>query len=835
MSNGHGEHSHTGESGDTTEYSPHWPGHQVDPWKVTRTGLSMPELAASESLFTLANGHIGMRGSLEEGEPRVVPGTYINGFYEQRPLPHAESGYGFPESGETVVNVTDGKLIRLFVGDSPFDLRYGQTIKHERTLDMRAGTLDRYTEWVSPNGTPVRVSSRRMVSLVHRSLAAICYEVEPLEEDVYVALYSDLLANEPTGTVSSDPRDAAVLDHPLQAEASSARGQQAVLMHRTRRSGLRVAAGMDHVLEVPPGARTTIEAGDDLARFTVTAQIPRGTKLRLVKYLAYGWSHRRSAPALRDQAEAALAVGKLIGWEQLLQQQRAYLEDFWTNSDVFLEGDPGLQQTMRVSMFHVLQCAARSEGQGIAAKGLSGVGYDGHTFWDAETFALPMLTYTVPSAARDHLTWRRNTLTQARERAEELGLAGAAFPWRTITGKECSGYWPAGTAAFHVNAAVAAAITRYVAATGDSEFEAQTGTEILIETARLWISLGHYDDGSFHIDGVTGPDEYTAIVDDNVYTNAMAQVNLRSAAEACERNREVAAGLDVTEEELLAWRTAADAMTFPFDEALGVHAQAEDFTSQDEWKFETTASEHYPLLLNYPYFQIYRKQVVKQADLVLAMHLRGDLFTEEQKARNFAYYEARTVRDSSLSSATQAILAAETGHLQLAYDYWAEGAFVDLGDLHGNVDDGLHIAAMGGAWLAAVAGFGGMRDHGGQLSFAPRLPVELSRLRFHIRRGEEVLAVDITRSANTAQATESAQATADTGEAEGSRGANSTQATYELIAGTELHTTHHGEEVHVRAGQPVTLAVPDLPEVAAVRQPSGRAPVRRIPGPTKTA
>ncbi|UFU06932.1 glycoside hydrolase family 65 protein [Ruania halotolerans] len=804
MTNGHGQHAHTGEAGDSTEYADHRRGYGIHPWKLTRSGLLLDDVAASETLFTLSNGHFGMRGSLEEGEPRVEPGTYINGFYEQRPLPHAEAGYGFPESGETVVNVTDGKLIRLFVGDSPFDLRYGTTHSHERALDLRSGTLDRSTEWTSPNGQSVRVTSRRLVSFAHRSLAAIHYEVEALDDNVYLALYSDLLANEQNATPSSDPRDAAVLDRPLKSEGSGARGQQAVLMHRTRRSKLRMAAGMDHVLEVPQGAQTTIEASGDLARYTVTAQLPKGSKLRMVKYLSYGWSHRRSTPALRDQVEAALAVGKLIGWDELLEKQRAYLDDFWQHADVEIDGDPGLQQAVRVSMFHVLQCSARAEGQGLGAKGLSGIGYDGHTFWDADLFALPMLTYTMPSAARDHLLWRRDTLPEARARATELGLAGAAFPWRTITGKECSGYWPAGTAAFHVNSAVANATARYVAATGDDEFDAGPGTELLTETARLWISLGHFD-GAFHIDGVTGPDEYTAIVDDNLYTNVMAQANLTEAAHACERNPGTASALGVTASEIAMWRRAASEMAIPYDDELGVHAQSEDFTKQDEWDFEKTADEFYPLLLHYPYFQIYRKQVVKQADLVLAMQLRGDLFTPEQKSRNFAYYEARTVRDSSLSAATQAVLAAETGHLNLAYDYWAEVALVDLGDLHGNVDDGLHIAAMGGSWQVAACGFGGMRDHGGYVSFAPRLPEALTRLRFRIRSEKRVIEVEVTRIDGQELAT------------------------YRLIEGETFTTTHHGEPVELVGSGSVQRAVPPAPQVEPVTQPARRGPTRRRP------
>ncbi|QOR71177.1 glycoside hydrolase family 65 protein [Ruania alkalisoli] len=805
MTNGHGQHT-TSESGDSTTYATTRHGYAIHPWKLTRSGLMPDEIAASETLFTLSNGHFGMRGTLEEGEPRAVPGTYINGFYEERPLPHAESGYGFPESGETVVNVTDGKLIRLFVGDSPFDLRYGTTHSHERALDLRTGTLDRSTEWTSPNGQSVRVTSRRLVSFAHRSLAAIHYEVEALDDNVYVALYSDLLANEQNAAPSSDPRDAAVLERPLKSEASAARDQQAVLVHRTRRSKLRMAVGMDHVLEVPQGARTTIEADKDLARYTVTAQLPKGSKLRMVKYLAYGWSHRRSGPALRDQVEAALAVGKLIGWDELAAKQRAYLDDFWEHADVEIDGDPGLQQAVRISMFHVLQCSARAEGQGLGAKGLSGIGYDGHTFWDADLFALPMLTYTKPQAARDHLTWRRDTLPQARERATELGLHGAAFPWRTITGKECSGYWPAGTAAFHVNSAVADATARYVAATGDGEFDRGPGTELLTETARLWMSLGHFNtDGSFHIDGVTGPDEYTAIVDDNLYTNVMAQANFTAAAAACERNPESAAALGVTEEEVAGWRRAAAAMAIPYDEELQVHAQSEGFTRRDEWDFEGTSDDFYPLLLNFPYFQIYRKQVIKQADLVLAMQLRGDLFTPEQKARNFAYYEARTVRDSSLSAATQAVLAAETGHLELAYDYWAEVALVDLGDLHGNVDDGLHIASMGGSWQVAVSGFGGMRDHGGQVTFAPRLPKELTRLRFRIRWNGAVVEVDVRREDGT-----------DT-------------ATYRLVEGESLSTSHHGTPVELAGEEPVRLAIPAPTGVLPVTHPARRAPTRRVP------
>jgi alpha,alpha-trehalose phosphorylase len=777
------------------------PPFAIEPWALRVTGFDLETLATSESIFALANGHIGLRGTLEEGEPCAVPGTYVNGLFEERPLPYAEAGYGFPESGQSLVNATNGKLIRLTVGDSPFDMRYGEVTAHERGLDLRSGVLERRTEWNSPGGHSVRVRSQRLVSFTQRTIAALTYEVEALDADIYVAVQSDLLANEPREDGRPrDPRAAAVLASPLQAELTAARDRRAVLVHRTARSGLRLAAGMDHLLEAPDRADTSIEAAGDLARLTIAARLPRGSRLRLVKFLAYGWSSRRSAPALRDQVEGAVATARLTGWDGLAAQQRAHLDDFWDRADLEIDGDPELQQAVRVALFHVLQAGVRGERRPIPSKGLTGPGYDGHTFWDTETFVLPVLTYTAPDAARDALRWRHSTIEQARRRARLLGLRGAVFPWRTINGDECSAYWPAGTAAFHIGADIADASARYVAATGDGHYEADCGAELLVETARLWMSLGHFDaEELFRIDGVTGPDEYTAIVDDNLYTNLMAQRNLREAAAATERHPAVAARLGVEPGEVADWRRAAESVRLPYDEQLGVHRQSEDFTQHAEWGFAATPPEHYPLLLHYPYFELYRKQVVKQADLVLAMHLRGDAFSPEQKARNFAYYDARTVRDSSLSAATQAVVAAEIGHLDLAYDYWGEAALTDLHNLHHNVGYGVHIASLAGAWSAAVAGFGGMRDYDGRLTFAPRLPPALSRLTFRLLfRGRRVR-VEVTHA----------------------------EATYSLLSGAPLRIAHHGEDIVVTTEATLTCPIPPAPAVEPVVQPPGRAPARR--------
>jgi alpha,alpha-trehalose phosphorylase len=415
-----------------------------------------------------------------------------------------------------------------------------------------------------------------------------------------------------------------------------------------------------------------------------------------------------------------------------------------------------------------------------------------------------MLSYAAPWAAAEALKWRLATIEKARERAVELGLEGAAFPWRTISGAECGAYWPAGTAAFHINADIAQAVIRQCDVNVDPDFEEQVALPLLVETARLWRSLGHHDaHGAFRIDGVTGPDEYSAVADNNIYTNLLAQKNLRAAAEFAERYPDAGEGLGCDPEELASWRDAAEAMTIPYDEELEVHPQAENFTKHARWDFDAVGPDKYPLLLHYPYFDLYRKQVVKQADLVMAMVIRGDAFTPAEKERNFAYYEPLTVRDSSLSACVQAVVAAETGHLELAYDYLGEAALMDLDDLEHNSSDGIHIASLAGTWIAIVLGFGGLRDHDGMLSFMPRLPERLMRISFRLGYRGRRIWVEVTK-----------------------RGSK-----FKLLDGEDaVRFRYFGEEVELgQEGLEFGPPPPVQPPADPVRQPPGRVPERRRP------
>jgi alpha,alpha-trehalose phosphorylase len=776
----------------------------VEPWVVRETRLELDLIAQSESVFALANGHIGLRGNLDEGEPHGIPGTYLTSFFELRPLPYAEAAYGNPESSQSIVNVTNGKLIRLLVDDEPLDVRYGTLVSHERVLDMRAGTLTRHAEWISPAGKRIRLTSTRLVSFTQRAVAAIRYEVEAVDQSIRIVVQSELVANEDVPAQTDDPRAAAAMERPLEAVDQTVTEHGAVLVHRTRASKLQMAAAMAHVVKGPDDLDLDVELVPDWARLTAVCTLEPGATLTLDKAIAYGWSEVRTQQAMRDQVSGAVAAARLTGFEGLLAEQRDYLDEFWDGADVEVDGDPEIQQAVRFGLFHVLQAGARTEGRGIPAKGLTGPGYDGHTFWDTEAFLLPVLCYARPDAAAHALCWRYSTLELAKQRAQTLGVSGASFPWRTIRGEECSGYWPAGTAAMHVTADIALAIARYGAITGDDSVEVDGGVELLAETARLWMSLGSYGrDGKWHIAGVTGPDEYTALVDDNVYTNLAAAHNLVVAADAAERHLNLSAQLGVKSDEIAAWRAAADDVFLPYDEQLKVHEQNAGFTILPEWNFEASRNE-YPLLLHTPYFELYRRQVIKQADLELAMYTFGHHFSVEDKARNVDYYERRTVRDSSLSASVQAVICAEVGHLELAHDYAYEAALIDLHDIHHNSRDGLHIASLAGAWVALVAGFGGLRDTEGKLSFCPQLPPDISRLCFNLRWHKQKLQVVVTPD----------------------------DATYSLRDGDHGAMTfrHDKEELTLRPGDSVSRkSVRVVPMLPRPEQPVGRAP-RARPG-----
>ncbi len=729
----------------------------VDPWRLVETEYSAEDLGTTETLFAVGNGYLGMRGCPEEGRDSHSHGTFVNGFHETFPIRHAESAYGLAKVGQTIVNAPDTALIKVYVDDEPILLSVADLESYERSLDFADGVLRRELMWRTPSGKRVQMTSTRSVSFAERHLAVMTMELTVLDADAPVVISTQIL-NRQDGQdeyhVRSaamgegvDPRQGSAFDRRvLEPQYHYAEKNRLMLGYRCAESRMTIAVGAHHEVDTANDYTARYFADQDSAKIVYRVDARAGRTIRIVKYAAYHTSRGVPVRELTDRVRRTLDRASDHGLINILKDHRRTLDQFWADSDVVVEGQPELQQAIRWNIYQLAQASVRAEGQGIPAKGVTALGYGGHYFWDTEIYVLPFLTYTNPRLARNALRFRHLMLPAARRRAAEVAQRGALFPWRTINGEEASAYYAAGTAQYHIDADVSYAVSRYVNATGDVSFMLHQGAEILIETARMWADLGFWRSNgsrSFHIDSVTGPDEYTTVVNDNLFTNVMARANLRHAAETVRNMREywpkefdrLSARLRLTIDEVTTWEACADGMAIPFDEGMGIHPQDLHFLEREVWDLEHTPSENFPLLLNYHPLVIYRFQVIKQADVVLAMFLQGDQFTEEQKRANFEYYDPITTGDSTLSAVVQSIIAAEVGHRELALRYFYAGAFVDLANRHGNTPDGVHVASAGGVWTALAFGFGGMRDYNGQITFDPRLPQDWPSLTFRFRTG----------------------------------------------------------------------------------------------------
>ncbi|MFV3130308.1 beta-phosphoglucomutase [Niveispirillum sp. KHB5.9] len=761
-----------------------------DGWTIRVTGFDPATAARDESLFALANGALGVRGGVD-GVESSSDGTFLASFFEQAPIHYHEKFTGFAFTTDTRVPVADAKHVRVVLDGETVDLAKDPTAALVRELDLATGRFRTSLRFKAANGGTVELATERLASFARPGLLALKLTLKSVDYTGPATLISDLRWGRRAEGQGDDPRigvslgSGGVDSHPLTTDGIPTAVRQTARLSR-RTALLRQA----HV----PGAGLSAEAPfltlDSISQ-PFHADLTPGQDVTLVKFAAYEWAdHDGDEAQLFADAGATLAASQADGWDMIAKEQADDLARFWADADVVIDGDAGLQQAIRFNLFHLYQSTGRDGATSIAAKGLTGEGYEGHYFWDTETFILPVLAFTAPQLARRMLEYRIGRLDRARAHARGMGHgAGALFPWRTIAGDECSAHYPSGSAQYHINADIAFAARLYEEATGDSAFLYAHAAEMLFETARIWPQVGHFNarkGGAFTIHEVTGPDEYTALVNNNFYTNAMAAAHLAHAADLYRRMGNdapdalaaLAARIGLSADEVALWQRAADAMYLPTDPDLGVSPQDDDFLAKPVWPFATTPQDKYPLLLHYHPLAIYRHQVCKQADVVLAMLLAGDRFGPDLKRRNFDYYEAVTVHDSTLSPSTYGILAAELGDSEKAIRYFTETARIDLDDLHGNASHGVHMAAMAGSWLGIAWGFGGLRWQGGTARFAPVLPPGWTRYGFGINwRGRRLrIAVD---AAGT---------------------------TYSLLSGPDLTIQHHGKPVTLTAGRDTTLA-----------------------------
>jgi alpha,alpha-trehalose phosphorylase len=770
------------------------------PWQIVERCLDPERMAAQESVFAVGNGYLGIRGAPEEGAPSHDPGVILNGLHETWPILYPEDAHGLARVGQTIVNATDGSIIRLFIDDEPLDLSGAGLTRFERVLDLSTGVLSREVEWETPRGGRVLIRSRRLASLEDRHLGAMDYEVVALDEHVRIAICSELVTHAPGETADDPRRGKGFAEKVLVPVTACADGARAVLQLATRSSGLHMACGMEHHVDSASAVTVETTAEGDGARVVVLAELEPGASLRLSKFVAYHWAAQAPAGDLAARVDRTLDRARGQGYGAIEEQHRRHVAAFWRRSDIELSGAPDLQRSVRFNLFQLLQATARSEGLGVPAKGVTGRGYEGHYFWDTEIYVVPFLVHTDPRRAKQVLSFRCGMLDAARERARQVGHAGALYPWRTITGQEASAWYAAGTAQYHINADIAYALRHYTWVTGDLGFVLDQGAEVMIETARLWMDLGFFSDrrdGRFCINGVTGPDEYTSVVDNNAYTNLMAKENLEGAVRVLDwlagQDPQAHAALmrstALTVAEIASWRRAAEHMYVPRHEQLGIVLQDEHFLDRERWDFAGTPAEKHPLLLHYHPLELYRHQVIKQTDVVLATYLVEHNFSEEETRRTFDYYDPLTTGDSTLSACVQSVIASAVGYAEPALRYFKDACAVDLLDTHGNTADGIHVASCGGTWLALVAGFGGLRDFDGELRFQPRLPSEWERLRFRVQARGQLVEVDMTQEATT----------------------------YRLLEGRGILVRHFGDVVRLTPATPVrrpTAPLQVLPRAA---------------------
>ncbi|MDF2820453.1 MAG: family 65 glycosyl hydrolase [Clostridiales bacterium] len=724
-------------------------------YEIKYLSTNKDELVLNETVFHNANGYIGIRSNFEEGYPEgfdSIRGSYINGFYDFAEMKQAEKLFGLVEEKQTMLNVADSQTIRIILDDEEFNMFEGTTLESKRWLDMANGYTGRKIVWRSPNGKIVEIVIKRMTSFYQLSLFTIEYSVTALNFDGEVRFVSSHIGEVMNYSNPNDPRVAGEsFKHLLPTVAKIEEGASYLTSH-TSRSGLSVCTGVKNILSKECSMHTSIEEHSSTSTFDTS--IVKNETIVLTKYTVFSDSIRHKDCESHAMKEMEMALS--VSLATIYGYQTEYLNKYWDNCFLDIDGDDDLSLAVSYNMYQLIQSVGKDEYSNIAAKGLSGEGYEGHYFWDTEMYIQPFFTLTNPSVAKNLIEHRYTILEAARDNAKILGhKKGALYPWRTIMGKECSGYFPSGSAQYHINGDIAYSVISYYLATKDIDFIASKGAEIIFETARLWIDAGNFYNGRFRINEVTGPDEYTCMVDNNYYTNASAQYNLQWASnfyyllKSTGKLCAIESKINLTEYEVKEFERAANFMYLPFDDKLKINPQDDSFLSKAVWDIENTPKDKFPLLLHYHPLYLYRHQVCKQADTVLAHFIFEDAQSLDTIHNSFKYYEKVTTHDSSLSTCIFSIVASKLGLEDEAYGYFGDSAKLDLFNTHKNTKDGIHTANMGGSYMAIVYGFAGLRLKESGLYFAPTLPKIWTGYRFKVNFEGSQINVQVKENQST--------------------------------------------------------------------------------------
>jgi len=697
----------------------------MESWIIEQTDFSDVSVNKHmESLFTQGNGYIGVRGDSQFSDHIYQKGTFINGFYESGPITYGEKAYGYAENWQTIIPLPEAKDLNIQINKRELFSNFKGFKLRKRTLNLKESCSVWDFIWKDEIGKEYSGTVKTIVPFQYSGIILFKWEISLPDDQSQITIESPLVFQTGDEHDSDDPRLPGHFDGSSLKVSTDIHDKRGVLSIETGGSGLSMSCAMSHQLkgiDISKTAEVEINNG-----FLAEIKGQAGRNISITKILSYSYGKVSNTEEIKRSVLNVLNIVNESTFENINNSQIEYMDQFWKSSDVKIEGDDEAQLSLRYNLFQLLQSTGRDGCRSIAAKGLSGSGYEGHYFWDAETYVLPFFIYTNPIIARSMLAYRISKLKEAGKRAVQLGHKGILFPWRTINGEESSAYFPAGTAQFHINSDIALGLDRYLEITGDTSILAEGGDQLLAGTARFWSDIGTSVPGKgFCFFTVTGPDEYTAMVDNNYYTNISVRENFRAASKWLK-------GI-VPEDEIAEWTEKSERVYLP---PMGsVTPQDDSFLNKEPWDFESTGDDQYPLLLHFHPLNIYRKKVLKQADVILAQALFPGELPIEQIKLNFDYYEQLTTRDSSLSACAQGINAFWLGYDDLAWEYFNETLHTDRKDLHKNVFHGLHTASMGGSYLMVVNGYLGLDYTGGGIRFKPRLPEQLKKLSLSISIG----------------------------------------------------------------------------------------------------
>jgi kojibiose phosphorylase len=716
-------------------------------WLVKEDRWDSKQQTVRETQFTLGNGAICMRGVLEEIPYDSYPGTYIGGLFDR-------TGAQITE----LVNLPNPLQFRMDVYGEKLDPVAMDILHHKRTLDIKHGTLFRHTVYKTTHKKRLDYCSRRFISMHDKNLVVMEVALTPLDADMTISMQTTIdsgVTNK--GTVTEGRKR-----HFQSCDISSGSDYVYRCVETFEKKTLvAYASALEVYLE---------ESCKLVSDRAVNLRVKKNQTIKFRKYITIKSSKTLSIPKMRRETMKHLKTARKRGFEKLTSDHNKAWEKKWNISDIEMNGDHDAMRALRFNMYHLMICGNEDDDDvSIGAKTLSGEGYRGHVFWDTELFILPYFIYSNPSVARNILMYRYHRLNAARNNASSKGFEGALFPWESAdTGEECTPSWAKDfdgkiikivtmDEEHHIVSDIAYAFAHYCKATGDDHFLWRYAIEVIIETARFWATRAVYNSKSkkYEIHKVMGPDEFHENVNNNAYTNILAQWNLKTACEWVRRFRRtsptrfsaLSKRLNIKKGETAAWKKIADGMLIPVSKKKNLIEQFKGFLKLKDHRI-TALNQHFmpEIPTSVDWSEVGKTQFIKQADVVMLLYLMSDKFTYAEKKKNYYYYERRTLHKSSLSPAIHSIVGLEVGDEDKALHYFSHALSTDLSDIHGNTADGIHAASAGGTWQAAVMGFAGMRPLEKAISFNPHIPSHWKGIKFKIWWRGALLDVSINHS-----------------------------------------------------------------------------------------